>query len=709
MFEHIFEGRDRKLATLVGLGDTLARSLRENVLLFSVDGEDDIASYLTESNKVITGVLVEKGNDSYLAEIRVDDASVFDDPTKTDGLVRKKITEFLGGLHSDDIPNAHDAFRSVLKVMENRVKFGYVQKRLQARAYQLESVEKIFGTDQFNRLEEARDGLVKWLKENKDDITSESVVRNGVRLSDLVSRAFNMPKKSYDELVESKECHPATSVSRPIYEMVCRQELIKTELLESRRDFNLIWASNEKIRNLASKMNADADDIKTALAEAIMEVPYLALASKKNMSEVFARALAVNENTVGITEKDVQSYSSKIFELKKPVKEQMLSLLNTKYGINVQSLREPPTFRSLINTQIVVLEALSRMSPRASTQKSVLAEAAKTLKGKSGVQSIDVSNWLHGLFTDAGFTQLLGEGQLQSYLDFSKIAMDLSQIGDVLNMIMQGGDPALTGGDPAGGQQVPAGAPGGPGPGLGAGLPPDPAQQRAGISPDEEDAGMTPPMDPTQGAEAGAPAMVPGQGGPAGLPAPGQPGAQGLPTDPAVDGDFVPGEEQPGNDMGQPAMGAADVGVPPTEDEEAMMAGNEDPMPGSPDQQGGDLMGSLQDLQGLIQDLAAEIGAGDGSEVESGLGDQMPNMGGEEEMDPEMGMEGEEEMGQEFGEETPGEEDPSGEMEAPEFGGEEEDSDGETEELEDDDPSEPGKQKKFKLKGKDKNLDVVRK
>ena len=53
MLTNIFSARDRKFLKLVKLGDSLGRSLRENVELFSI--ENDNVTYVTESDKVIQG------------------------------------------------------------------------------------------------------------------------------------------------------------------------------------------------------------------------------------------------------------------------------------------------------------------------------------------------------------------------------------------------------------------------------------------------------------------------------------------------------------------------------------------------------------------------------------------------------------------------------------------------------------------------------
>jgi len=54
MFAKLFEDRDKKISYLIKLGDCIGRSLRENVTLFSIDSQNSLVTYLTESNKVIS-------------------------------------------------------------------------------------------------------------------------------------------------------------------------------------------------------------------------------------------------------------------------------------------------------------------------------------------------------------------------------------------------------------------------------------------------------------------------------------------------------------------------------------------------------------------------------------------------------------------------------------------------------------------------------
>ena len=78
MFAKLFEDRDKKISYLIKLGDCIGRSLRENVTLFSIDSQNSLVTYLTESDKVISGQY-KIGKDVVLNNIDVRDSSIFED------------------------------------------------------------------------------------------------------------------------------------------------------------------------------------------------------------------------------------------------------------------------------------------------------------------------------------------------------------------------------------------------------------------------------------------------------------------------------------------------------------------------------------------------------------------------------------------------------------------------------------------------------
>ena len=107
MFSKLFEERDKTISLLVKLGDCIARSLRENVTLFSIDSGNSLITYLSESNKVISGNY-EIGDNITLKNIKVQDSAIFEDGSEFDSFVGEKIHSFVEGIHYGE----YSSFRS---------------------------------------------------------------------------------------------------------------------------------------------------------------------------------------------------------------------------------------------------------------------------------------------------------------------------------------------------------------------------------------------------------------------------------------------------------------------------------------------------------------------------------------------------------------------------------------------------------------------
>ena len=215
--------------------------------------------------------------------------------------------------------------------------------------------------------------------------------------------------------------------------MVCRQELVKRELIESKKSFDMIWADNASIQKLTGMIFKDDEAVVNALSEALKEVPYLALASKKSLFNTFSNCLS-HADGIGVSDKDIQGFASRIFEYKKDVKKAFIQNINEKYGVNIQNLQNPASFKSLANTQVVIFEALSRLSPTGSVLKEVLSEMAQGLKTKSGVECIDVNDYLLEMFIQAGYDEVLEEAASApaTKVDFKRVSKEITDIKDIV-------------------------------------------------------------------------------------------------------------------------------------------------------------------------------------------------------------------------------------------------------------------------------------
>ena len=435
MFSKLFEERDKTITHLVKLGDCVARSLRENVSLFAIDSNNSQVSYLTESGKVISGKY-SMDKDVKLNNIQVQDASVFEDGDQLDSFVNEKIHSFVESIHYGEYSSADDSFSDVLSLWENRLKLSTVQAKLYEQSSRLAAVEKIIETAEFQKVVEVSPQLHEFLKENFDKVTNVPEVRNAINLSNAVSNAFNFPKLTLEELETSKSYTLKDGIEPSIYDMVCRQELVKRELIESKKSFDTIWADNASIQKLASLVFGSDEEVVTALSEALQEIPYLALASKKSLFNTFSNCLG-HSNGVGVSDKDIQGFSSRIFEYKKDVKKVFIETINEKYGVNIQNLQSPASFKSLANTQVVIFEALSRLSPKGSVLKEVLSEMATSLKTKSGVECIDVNDYLLEMFVSVGYDEVLEEAGDVTVpkANFKRVTKDITDIKDLVKTL----------------------------------------------------------------------------------------------------------------------------------------------------------------------------------------------------------------------------------------------------------------------------------
>ena len=281
MFEHLFENRNTTVTNLLKLGDCLGRSLRENIELFSIDSEQSKVAYLSESGKVISGNF-DCREDLSLTKITVQESEIFSDNDVFDSFVDNKVTGFVGDLNADRFGDADNSFNEILSLWENRLKFQNVKKRLDEKAVVFGESQNIVGTVEFQRLLEIMPQVTDFLEEKREKIEKVQEVENAIKLSNSVSKAFNFPRLSYSALSEAGSYRVAKGINKSVYDLICKQELVRKELLESKKSFQDVWATNPKIRRLASLIFEDSSDvILENLVEAVVEVPYLALTTKR--------------------------------------------------------------------------------------------------------------------------------------------------------------------------------------------------------------------------------------------------------------------------------------------------------------------------------------------------------------------------------------------------------------------------------------------
>ena len=420
MFDYLFENRNSTITNLIKLGDCLGRTLRENVELFSIDSEKAQVAYLTESGKIISGEY-DLDENVTLNDIKVRKSDVFTDNKVFDSYVNEKVSSFVGKLNSNKYSNADENFTDILSLWEARLKFENVKKKLGEKTVTFSEAQNIINTEEFQRFLEVMPQFISFLTEEKEKIQQVQEIENAIKLSNSVSKAFNFPKLSYETLEENKSYTISRGLNKSIYELICKQELVKKELLESKKNFEDVWATNSSIRSLAALVFEESEeDVLEALVEAVLDVPYLSLATKKQLFESINNAFSLTDDNT-ISEKELKLFSSRLFEMKKPIKKVVIDLLNEKYGINIQSLKECPTFAELASTQVVIFEALTRLAPKGSVVKDSLSDISILLKEKNGVEVIDVNDLLQECFNSCDYSTFCEDFSLVETISFDKI------------------------------------------------------------------------------------------------------------------------------------------------------------------------------------------------------------------------------------------------------------------------------------------------
>ena len=431
MLTNLIENRGKEFSNLIKIGDYLARTLRENVELFSV--EDGVATYLTENGSVVSGKYAFKPT-LKLTKVMVEDADVLENKKAFEEATDKRVMNVLSNLIEDDYQSAEGSFDKILSMYETKLTYERIKRRLQEKTERFGESTKIISSKEFQRVNEIRDQLVEFLKENEDLLQSTGM-KTGMKLVNLVSTSFDLPKKTIDQLQESQEIEVKFIGKTNLYEHLCRKELIQKELLEAKQGFDNIWVDSNSVQDLASMIfESDTDSIRHQVAQTISDAPYLALATKKQITNLLSNCLSMNE--VKVTKKDLSKFSGIIYEMKKPVKQYVLDVLNEKYGIDVRKLDEVPTFRTLTLTEGEIITQIAKHAPTGSIVEKTLMEFVNSLSTKNGAESIDLAMFLEELFRDAGHGETLNEASLMDYMDFTKVADDLGKIGQVLKMLV---------------------------------------------------------------------------------------------------------------------------------------------------------------------------------------------------------------------------------------------------------------------------------
>lgn len=436
MYANLLENRNRAISELIKLGTCIGRSLRENVKIFSVDSETKLVTYLTESEYLIEGNYSLEDKPT-LKNIVISSTDVMKDTKLYEKHVNSQIGDFIGSILHDNHAEANLSFDKVLGLWENRLRLTEEEEKLKKESARNKKNSSIVETAEFYKMVEVSPTIVEFLKENREVIEKNSNILDALAMSSVISEAFDIPRLTLESLGELEEYSLKDEKTSSVFDLVCKQELLKQEIYESKREFEKMWVNNSRIQKIVSNIfEQDEDEVITAILEAVTEIPYFALATKKQLNSLLSNSLAMNEGLV-VSDEELRNYASSLFEINKPIKEGIIEALNEKYGINVRNLKDLPSFSVIVENQRFLFSEIAEMAPEKSNIRVVCNEITAMLDKKNGVESIDMNDFSHSLFEEAGYQDIILEKKITKHVDvdFKKIVKDIGNLEDTFKTI----------------------------------------------------------------------------------------------------------------------------------------------------------------------------------------------------------------------------------------------------------------------------------
>lgn len=396
-FGDIFKIRDASYARLTNAVDYLGRALRENVVIFDIDSTSNTLTLLSESQHLLHCEYVVNEDDVKLDGFKVRPADEIMSDSAVDAFVAEKISAMVAGLSDSRYDKASDSFGSILETFKNRHSIMATRAELTNKLAKLNENTSVVTTKEYSKLSELKDTVKQTITENAKTLSEVPDIRNSIRINNALSKAFDVEKTSYEDLIKEGITLDNNEDSE-LYSLVCRRELVAREIYESKRNFSNMWVANTKVKELVSCMFTE-EAVEKPLASLVKDVPYFALASKSELNEAFTKICAI-DFTDNTTKKMIREFTSTIFEMKKPAKKEIISSLSENYGININSLKYIPTFSDLAKVQGYLFKALSE-NTESEVLKELFAEAATMVNGHCGVEVLDLSDYIKEVFVES--------------------------------------------------------------------------------------------------------------------------------------------------------------------------------------------------------------------------------------------------------------------------------------------------------------------
>ncbi len=430
----IFSSRNKLMTNVMKLGTYLGRSLRENVRLLTVDSSTNQVCYLTQSGKLINGNF--EPNALVLKNISIQESNVLSDENKFDAYVNERVSRFVRNVSEDKYNEANVEFSDVLTLWQERFKLKNLQRLMSEKSSMVSEKTDILSTPEYKKFKEVLPLIAKHINENFDATLTRNL-ENSVRKVHVTAQAFNLSKLTIGQLKEMRIFRVNEDINSNVYELICKHELLKQELLESKKSFEHAWVTNESMKSLIKLIEEKEDSkVEIALIEAVTDVPFLAMASKSQLTSIIEKCIEL-EHIKEYKTKSIKEYSSKLFEMKKPIRSALNKILSEKYHINVLNLKEPVSLKSLTENCASVFEVLANNTKSNTVVHSVCESMYTMLKNKGGIESLDVNQDICSLFEAAGVELLPQSYKISEQVSIKSIFSDSFNAKDAIKEIKE--------------------------------------------------------------------------------------------------------------------------------------------------------------------------------------------------------------------------------------------------------------------------------
>jgi hypothetical protein len=199
-FKNLFNNRNKSFVRLTEAGDYLGRRLRENLTVYEIDDANGKVTYISENNHLISCEYKEvKGKLTFANFVTENlDKIVSDDCVDT--LVEGRVSDFVQSLVSDRYDKAEASFDSVLDAFTMRAKIEESRKKLHKRSERFGETYNIKETKSYKKFVEALPLLQNFLEENKEELSKNQKLVEGLRLSKVVGDTYDLPKLTLENL-----------------------------------------------------------------------------------------------------------------------------------------------------------------------------------------------------------------------------------------------------------------------------------------------------------------------------------------------------------------------------------------------------------------------------------------------------------------------------------------------------------------------------